>query len=239
MRPAPKSTRRTRPSKPTDAKARGARSIWPADETPRDARSPRAGARPRGAEPAAAPRVHLAIEAAGGAYAARVLRARALEFLDLLGEDADLSILLTTDGGIRKLNKRFRGKNEATDVLSFPAGDDVPLPPGMPRTVGDLAISLDTARRRSKEDGRSLTFELSRYLAHGLLHLVGYDHERSQAEARRMAREEARLLGLPGMLADAQGIGPREAGGRTAGKQPSQRAPRRVEGRPGPTRRGR
>jgi len=185
------------------------------------------------------PEVHLVVEAEGGAYAARVLRARATEFLELLGEDGDLSILLTTDGGIRKLNKRFRGKDKATDVLSFPAGDDVPLPPGMPRSVGDLAISLDTARRRSKEDGRSLAFELSRYLAHGLLHLVGYDHERSQAEARRMALEEARILGLPGMLADAQGVGPQTSGGRSAGKQPSQRAPVRVEGRPGPTRRGR
>ena len=152
-------------------------------------------------------RVHLAVEVEGGAYAARILRRRAAEFLDALGEDADLSILLTTDGGIRRLNRDFRKKDKATDVLSFPAGDDAPLPPGVRRSLGDLAISLDTARRRSKEDGRSLAFELSRYLAHGMLHRVGLDHERSRAEALRMAREEARLLGLPGMLADAQGVG--------------------------------
>ncbi|HWV37580.1 MAG TPA: rRNA maturation RNase YbeY [Vulgatibacter sp.] len=168
----------------------------------------------------AAGRVHVSVDAARGAYAARVLRARAEEFLDALGEDAELSILLTTDGVIRALNARFRAKDEPTDVLSFPAGDDAPLPPGAPRTLGDLAISLDTARRRSREDGCSLAFELSRYLAHGLLHLVGYDHERSQAEARRMAREEARLLGLPGMLADAQGIDPGGAARRSRGAGP-------------------
>ncbi|HEY0840004.1 MAG TPA: rRNA maturation RNase YbeY [Vulgatibacter sp.] len=188
--------------------------------------------------------MHLTIEVEGGAYAGRVLRARAREFMAKLGKGkAELSILLTTDGGIRTLNRRFRGKNAPTDVLSFPAGDEGPLPPGMPRPLGDLAISLDTARRRAIEDGRSLSFELSRYLAHGLLHLLDYDHERSEAEARRMARAESRLLGLPGMLADAQGVS--GGGGRSGarrgpmaigrgGPDAMQRAPRRVEGRPAP-----
>ncbi len=130
-----------------------------------------------------------------GAAAARVRRdARA--FLAALGVSSALSILLTTDRKIRALNRTFRGKDQATDVLSFPAA---PVPGGPP-LLGDLVISLDTGRRRAKEDGRPVGRELARYLAHGLLHLLGYDHERSPREARRMARAEAALLGGEGML---------------------------------------
>ncbi len=112
-------------------------------------------------------------------------------------EDSELSILLTTDEAIRRLNREFRGIDRATDVLSFPGGD--PLP-GQPPFLGDLAISLDTARARAAEDGRTLAAELARYLAHGLLHLIGYDHEISTEEAERMASMEAALLGEEGML---------------------------------------
>ncbi len=147
------------------------------------------------------PHIEIHVAHPKGAYAARVIRARAAEFLAALDlDDRELSILLTTDEEIRSLNRRFREKDRATDVLSFPAGDDDPLPPGVPRPLGDLAISLDTARRRAADDGRTLAFELARYLAHGLLHLIGYDHEVSEAEARRMASREAALLGVPGML---------------------------------------
>lgn len=143
-----------------------------------------------------------------GAYGARVLRTQAREFLRRLEqENVELSILLTTDEEIRELNLEFRGKDESTDVLAFPMGPLDHLPPGVPSPLGDLAISLDTARARAREDGHSLSFELSRYLAHGLLHLLGYDHETSEEDARRMAKREAELLGLPGMIADAQGIG--------------------------------
>lgn len=152
--------------------------------------------------------VHLNLEHPEGGYAARVVRLKANEFMDKLGlQGAEVSILVTTDLRIRRINKQFRGKDEATDVLSFPAGDQ-PSIPGIPLPVGDIAISLDTARRRAAEDGRTLAFELSRYLAHGLLHLLGYDHEKSEREARRMARKEAELLGVPGMLDDAKGVAP-------------------------------
>lgn len=148
------------------------------------------------------------VEHPEGAYAARIVRTRAREFLEKLGQDeAELSVLVTTDRSIRKLKKQYFGIDQATDVLSFPAGDEGPKIPGEPVLLGDLAISLDTARRRAAEDGRSLAFELSRYVAHGLLHLLGYDHERSERDARKMARKEAELLGVPGMIADAQGIG--------------------------------
>jgi len=91
-------------------------------------------------------------------------------------------------------------------VLSFPAH----LPDVRGPDLGDLAISLDTARRRATRAGRSVGAEVDRYLVHGLLHLVGHDHQRP-AEAREMARVESELLGLSGMVADALG---RRPGGR-------------------------
>lgn len=161
-------------------------------------------------------RVEVRVECPGGAYAARVLRRRAGEFLAALGKgDAELSVLLTGDAGIRRINREFRGKDKATDVLSFPAGGG-PTPPGAAPFLGDLAVSLDTARRRAREDRRPLAAELSRYLAHGLLHLLGHDHERSAREAARMAAAEERLLGGQGMLANgaepAPVVEPRRSG---------------------------
>ncbi len=173
--------------------------------------------------------VHLNLEHPEGGYAARVVRLKAHEYLDKLGyQGCEVSILLTTDLRIRKLNRQFRGKDKATDVLSFPAGDQ-PAIPGMPLSLGDIAISLDTARRRAAEDGRTLAFELSRYLAHGVLHLLGYDHEKSEREARRMARKEAELLGVPGMLDDAKGV---EASRTSRRKDPAvERQPTKTRGR--------
>lgn len=146
--------------------------------------------------------ISINVEHPGGRYASGVLRERARAFLRRLDlEGAELSLLLTTDEAIRRLNREFRGIDRATDVLSFPGGD--PLP-GQPAFLGDLAISLDTARRRAAEDERPLAAELARYLAHGLLHLIGYDHEVSTEEARKMASMEAALLGEEGMLGGAE-----------------------------------
>jgi probable rRNA maturation factor len=112
--------------------------------------------------------------------------------------DVALAVTLTTDRRIRALNRRWRKKDRATDVLSFPGG---PPPPGWPGplTLGDVVLSLDTARRQAKADGRTLAGELDRYLTHGLLHLLGHDHHRPD-EARRMAALEDRLLDAPGMV---------------------------------------
>jgi len=133
------------------------------------------------------------------ALAPRVRR-RALRFLRALGLlGCELSVSLVSDRAIRRLNRAWRGKDRSTDVLSFPAGS---APPGTPEPwpLGDVVISLDTAARRARLDARPLEAEVARYLAHGLLHLLGHDHRRP-AEARRMAAEEARLLGEVGMLA--------------------------------------
>src|SRR5579859_7280064 len=102
-----------------------------------------------------------------------------------VGLRGEVCVLLTTDEGIRGLNRRFRKKNKATDVLSFPAeaGSGV---------AGDLAISVETAVRQAAEQGHRLSVELRVLMLHGLLHLAGYDHEVDSGE---MARKERRLRG--------------------------------------------
>ena len=83
-----------------------------------------------------------------------------------------MTVLLTTDAAIRKLNRQFRGKNKATDVLSFPASGV-----GAEGVAGDLAISVTTALGQAAEQGHSLSTEIKVLVLHGLLHLAGYDHE--------------------------------------------------------------
>jgi probable rRNA maturation factor len=104
----------------------------------------------------------------------------------------EVTVVLTTDAAIRKLNRRFRGKNKATDVLSFPA-DGI----GAEEIAGDLAISVPIALRQAVEQNHSLSTEIKVLILHGLLHLAGHDHE---ADEGKMARRERLLrtrLGLP------------------------------------------
>ena len=106
--------------------------------------------------------------------------------------DAELSILLVSDGEMRKLNRDWRGRDRPTDVLAFAQREGAgPAPDAL---LGDVVISVDTARRQAEERGHTLGREGERLLVHGLLHLLGYDHERSPAEARRMQRRERALL---------------------------------------------
>jgi probable rRNA maturation factor len=133
-----------------------------------------------------------------GAAQARRLAATAGRYLGVLGRaEAGLSILVVTDGVIRGLNRRWRAVDRATDVLSFPFSQ----PPGSGPYLGDVVVSLDTASRRARAERRPLMVELDRYLAHGLLHLLGFDHERP-GEARRMAQHEAALMGAHGLVGD-------------------------------------
>lgn len=148
-------------------------------------------------------RVRVANEHPRGAAAARRLAGRARAYLRALGRrDGELSVLLTTDGRIRRINRRWRDIDRSTDVLSFPLS----TPPGSGPLLGDVVISLDTAVRRARGGEHRLEEELDRYLAHGLLHLLGFDHERP-AEARRMARLEARLTGAEGLVGRARSRG--------------------------------
>jgi probable rRNA maturation factor len=137
------------------------------------------------------------LSGAGGLL--RQLRRSAARFLDVLELDrVELSILLTDDPGIRTLNRTWRRKDRPTDVLSFPAGEPALASTG-PRHLGDVILSLDTARRQARAHRRTVADELDLYLAHGLLHLLGHDHHRRR-DAERMAALEARLLGSPGMV---------------------------------------
>jgi probable rRNA maturation factor len=94
---------------------------------------------------------------------------------------------------MRRLNHAWRGKDKTTDVLSFSLheGKFAHIRPEM---LGDIVISAPAARRQAKAFGHSFTRELDRLLVHGLVHLLGYDHERGIQEARRMARKERQLL---------------------------------------------
>jgi rRNA maturation RNase YbeY len=101
----------------------------------------------------------------------------------------DIAVVLTGDRKIRELNRTFRGIDRATDVLSFDIGDglehDEPL--------GDIVISVETARRQAHEYGAPLRTELARLVVHGTLHLCGYDH-REPREAARMHGMTRRLV---------------------------------------------
>ena len=103
----------------------------------------------------------------------------------------EVTVLLTDDAGIRRLNRRFRGKNKATDVLSFPAAE--------PQfgVAGDLAISVETAARQAAAEGHPLRIELRILILHGMLHLVGLDHEADHGEMASLESELRRKLRLP------------------------------------------
>ena len=108
-----------------------------------------------------------------------------------VGLTGRVDVLLSTDAELRRLNRSFRGKDEATDVLSFPA-EPIPGLPSEHQRAGDLAVSLETAARQAEEHGHSLATELRVLLLHGLLHLQGLDHE---ADTGEMAARERTLRG--------------------------------------------
>jgi probable rRNA maturation factor len=89
---------------------------------------------------------------------------------------------------MRRLNRDYRGKDRPTDVLAFSLLEGAGA--GVSDAIGDVVISTATAARQARENGLTLRQEVDRLLVHGILHLVGYDHERSAAEARKMRRKE-------------------------------------------------
>ncbi len=119
----------------------------------------------------------------------------------------DLNVCLLSDQAMRRLNRGFRGKNRPTDVLSFPARRQRrPLPIGGTRRqrgralpvgfLGDIAISAETARRNARRHGRSLSEELRILILHGILHLMGYDHETDGGQMNHLEGRLRRRLGL-------------------------------------------
>ncbi|MBI4771680.1 MAG: rRNA maturation RNase YbeY [Chloroflexi bacterium] len=119
---------------------------------------------------------------------------------------AELSVLLTTDEALQALNRDFLGHDAPTDVLSFPSGE-LPRPGALPGSVegdalylGDIAISLPRARAQAQAAGHSLPSELRLLAVHGVLHLLGHDHDTPERKQAMWAAQAAILqeLGMPG-----------------------------------------
>ena len=124
--------------------------------------------------------------------------------LKLIGEaSADMNLLLVGDQRMRRLNHRYRRKDRSTDVLAF-AFREARAPHGFNQAaahLGDVVIALPTARRQAKAACRPLEEELVALLIHGVLHLCGYDHERSRSEALRMQKKERQVRRQLGPIA--------------------------------------
>ncbi len=128
------------------------------------------------------------------------LRADARRLMALVGvAGCELSIVIADDGFVHVLNREFRGKDRPTDVLSFSQLEEAELAralalvPVAGTPLGDVVISLDTACRQARRLGVAPAARMRTLLVHGLLHLLGYDHERSATEARRMFAREREL----------------------------------------------
>ena len=105
---------------------------------------------------------------------------------------AELAIVLADDALLRALNRDWRGRDAPTNVLSFAAGEDAP-PPGAPLLLGDVVLAFETAATEAQAQGKPLADHLAHLVVHGVLHLLGFDHEIA-AEAERMEALETRVL---------------------------------------------
>jgi probable rRNA maturation factor len=124
----------------------------------------------------------------------RRIRKMATAILDALKlSHPEISILLLDDLQIQELNRTYLSRDCPTDVLSFPMAEG-PFPAVQPHILGDAVISVETALRQSEGRQAGLYEELGFLLIHGILHLIGYDHEQGGAEQRRMRRRERLLM---------------------------------------------
>lgn len=132
------------------------------------------------------------IDEAGIKKSALIKNIAAYALSELGKNNAEVSVLLTDNDGIRALNKKFRRMDRPTDVLSFPMNDADML--------GDVVISKDKVISQSKEFDVSADEELARLFIHGLLHLLGFDHVKGGTQAKKMkAMEEELMRGVKGM----------------------------------------
>ena len=140
---------------------------------------------------ASAPRSGVTIDVSGRTpeVSRRELRQWSKTILRHLGQRrVEMSLALVTDPEIHVLNRQYRRKDKPTDVLSFPLADAL-----QPSLLGDVVISLETAARQARRRHHSLREEVQVLLIHGILHLLGYDHEVSRSEAIRMHRKEREM----------------------------------------------
>ena len=152
----------------------------------------------KGAKAAPLPPAIVQVSVQGGPFpdvSRAVLERRALKMLAALGlRGVELSVALVDDAGILALNRTYRHKDKPTDVLAFPLQELAPLhtlkapPEGL---LGDVILSIETARRQAGRHRRPLLGELTMLLAHGLLHLLGYDHQSDAEEQDMTARTRA------------------------------------------------
>ena len=136
-------------------------------------------------------------ESAPRKRALSALARRALDAEDV-ASPAQISIVLTDDRAVRRLNRRYRATDSTTDVLSFAFGEGPAFatPPGTARQLGEVVISYPTALRQAQRAGHNVEDELAHLLVHGVLHVLGYDHETDSEEGKMRAREDA-ILGRP------------------------------------------
>jgi probable rRNA maturation factor len=159
-------------------------------------------------------------------FASRARKAARLE--------GELAILITGNDEIRELNHRFRRKNKATDVLSFPSA--------MPGVAGDIAISAEIARDNGEQFAHGMLTELKILMVHGMLHLAGYDHEQDEGEMARKERRLRQQLGLQEGLIErstntrpaatprksaANSVAKKPIASKTAGRKPTRSAKER------------
>jgi len=135
--------------------------------------------------------VEIARRGAGKKFSSRKLEKIAAAILELVHRaDAELSVVLLGNREIQKLNAGYRHKNYPTDVLSFPVEGEVPAEISL---LGEVIISVEKAAEQARERDRNLEKEMVTLLIHGIVHLLGYDHERSAKDARAMSRVEKRI----------------------------------------------
>jgi len=107
-----------------------------------------------------------------------------------LPDRVSIVVALDSDAAVRRLNRTYRGKDKPTNVLSFPGAEPF---------LGDIVLARQTVLREARDQGKRPAAHLTHLVMHGTLHLLGYDHERSERQARRMERLETRLLATMGI----------------------------------------
>lgn len=111
-------------------------------------------------------------------------------------DDVTIGLLFTSDARIAEMNGQWRGKPKATNVLSFPVSAETPVPAGEPRPLGDIVLAFGTVSREAEEQKKPIAHHITHLIVHGVLHLLGYDHEDDGDAEAMEAREIAVLTGL-------------------------------------------
>ena len=114
----------------------------------------------------------------------------------LTDDDVSVSVLFTGDAGILEVNAQWRGKANATNVLSFPVSATTPVPDGELRPIGDIVLAYGVIAREAEEQKKTVANHVAHLIVHGTLHLLGYDHEDDGEAAMMEAREIDILTGL-------------------------------------------